>query len=56
MLGALFGLSPIGKPERDRLFARLLDDSLWRAFEKPPKPRVAKAPSAAKTTAARKRA
>jgi len=56
MLGALFGLSPIGKPERDRLFARLLDDSLWRALEKPAKPRVAKVPSAAKTTAARKRA
>src|ERR1700730_18381124 len=27
LLSALFGTSPIGKPERDRLFARLLDDS-----------------------------
>jgi AcrR family transcriptional regulator len=56
LLGALFGMSPIGKPERDRLFARLLDDSQWRALEKPAKPRVVKAAPAAKTTTARKRA
>jgi AcrR family transcriptional regulator len=55
LLGALFGMSPIGKPERDRLFARLLDDSRWRALEKSAKPRVAKTPAAAKTVTARKR-
>jgi AcrR family transcriptional regulator len=55
LLGALFGMSPIGKPERDRLFARLLDDSQWSALEKPAKPRVVKA-ALAKTTTARKRA
>jgi AcrR family transcriptional regulator len=43
LLGALFGMSPIGKPERDRLFARLLDDSQWSALEKPGKRRAAKA-------------
>ena len=53
LLGALFGMSPIGKPERDRLFARLLDDSQWSALEKPAKPRAVKAAPAAK---ARKRA
>jgi hypothetical protein len=46
-------MSPIGKPERDRLFARLLDDSQWSALEKPAKPRAVKAAPAAK---ARKRA
>jgi AcrR family transcriptional regulator len=56
MLGALFGMSPIGKPERDRLFARLLDDSQWGAREKSGKPRAAKAAPAAKTGAPRKRA
>lgn len=55
LLGALFGTSPIGKPERDRLFARLLDDSRWSALEKSAKPRV-KAPAAAKAVTARKRA
>jgi AcrR family transcriptional regulator len=53
LLGALFGTSPIGKPERDRLFARLLDDSLWSALEKSAKPRAVKAP--AKAVTARKR-
>jgi hypothetical protein len=53
LLGALFGMSPIGKPERDRLFARLLDDGLWRALEKSAKPRVK---AAAKAATARKRA
>jgi AcrR family transcriptional regulator len=55
MLGALFGMSPIGKPERDHLFARLLDDSRWSALEKPVKPRAVKAAAASKTKA-RKRA
>jgi AcrR family transcriptional regulator len=55
LLGALFGMSPIGKPERDRLFGRLLDDSQWSGLEKSAKPRVAKAPLAAKTVTARKR-
>jgi hypothetical protein len=56
MLGALFGMSPIGKPERDQLFARLLDDSQWSALEKPAKPRAAKAAPSLKTGTARKRA
>ena len=56
LLGALFGTSPIGKPERDRLFARLLDDGQWGALEKPGKPRAVKASPSAKTGAARKRA
>lgn len=56
LLGALFGMSPLGKPERDRLFARLLDDSQWRALEKSGKPHAAKAAPAAKTGAPRKRA
>jgi len=55
LLGALFGMSPIGKPERDRLFARLMDDSQWSAFGKSARPRAAKAAPAAKTGAARKR-
>ena len=54
MLGALFGMSPIGKPERDHLFARLLDDSSWRALEKPAKPRTVNKPRAAKAAAAAK--
>jgi hypothetical protein len=55
MLGALFGMSPIGKGERDDLFARLLDDSRWSALEKPAKTRAVKAAPVAKTKA-RKRA
>jgi hypothetical protein len=55
LLGALFGMSPIDKPERDRLFARLLDDNRWSALERPAKPRAIKAASAAKTGTARKR-
>jgi AcrR family transcriptional regulator len=55
MLSALFGMSPIGKPERDHLFARLLDDSRWSALEKPAKPRAVKAAPAARTGASRKR-
>jgi AcrR family transcriptional regulator len=56
LLGALFGMSPIGKPERDRLFARLLDDSRWNALENHAKARAAKAALAAKARTARKRA
>jgi AcrR family transcriptional regulator len=56
LLGALFGMFPIGKPERDRLFARLLDDSQWSALEKPAKLRAVKAVPAAKTNMGRKRA
>jgi len=55
LLGALFGMSPIDKPERDHLFARLLDDTKWSALEKPAKARAMKAASAAKTGTARKR-
>jgi AcrR family transcriptional regulator len=53
LLGALFGTSPIGRAERDRLFARLLEDSQWRALEKSAKTRAVKAP--AKAVTARKR-
>ena len=56
LLGALFGMSPISKPERDHLFARLLDDSQWGAREKPAKPRAVKATPAAKAGTSRKRA
>lgn len=56
LLGELFGMSPLPKAERERLFARLLDDSQWRALEKTTGSRSAKAgPSAPKGTA-RKRA
>lgn len=56
LLGELFGMSPLPKAERERLFARLLDDSRWRALEKTTGSRSAKAgPSAPKGTA-RKRA
>jgi AcrR family transcriptional regulator len=53
LLGELFGMSSLPKVERERLFARLLDDSQWRALEKPAKPRAA---AASKSTTARKRA
>jgi AcrR family transcriptional regulator len=56
LLGALFGMSPISKPERDHLFVRLLDDSQWGALEKPAKPRAVKATPAAKAGTSRKRA
>lgn len=56
LLGELFGMSPLPKAERERLFARLLDDSQWRVLEKTTGSRSAKAgPSAPKGTA-RKRA
>ena len=54
MLGALFGMSPIGKGERDHLFARLLDDSQWSALEKPATPRAVNKSRAVKATAAAK--
>jgi AcrR family transcriptional regulator len=53
LLGERFGMSSLPKVERERLFARLLDDSQWRALEKPAKPRAA---AASKSTTARKRA
>lgn len=53
LLSELFGMSPLPKAERERLFARLLDDSQWRALERPAKPRAGAAP---KSAAARKRA
>ena len=60
MLGALFGISTLPKAERDRLFARLLDDSQWRALEKPTAARSAKPgavkPGTAKAASPRKRA
>jgi len=55
LLGALFGMTPMGKAERDRLFARLLDDSQWSALEKSGKPRAVKAAPVAKAITARKR-
>jgi AcrR family transcriptional regulator len=62
LLSSLFGMSPLGNDEHQRLFARLLDDEQWRPLEKPAgkptKPRAAKssAASAAKTATPRKRA
>ena len=56
MLGALFGMSPLGKPEREGLFACLLDDSRWSALQKPARPRAVKAAPAAKASTSRKRA
>jgi len=56
LLSSLFGMSPLGKEEHQRLFERLLDDSQWSALEKPSKSRAAKAGApAAKTGATRKR-
>ncbi|UPK36369.1 TetR/AcrR family transcriptional regulator [Bradyrhizobium sp. 186] len=63
LLSSLLGMSPLGKDEHQRLFARLLDDDQWRPLEKPAKARIAKARTAkagatstAKAGAARKRA
>jgi AcrR family transcriptional regulator len=60
LLSGLFGMSPLGKDEHQRLFARLLDDDQWRPLEKPrtTKPRTVKsgAPPASKATTPRKRA
>jgi AcrR family transcriptional regulator len=62
LLSSLFGMSPLGNDEHQRLFARLLDDEQWRPLEKPAgkptKPRAAKssAASAAKAATPRKRA
>ena len=33
LLSSMFGLSPLADAERDRLFERLFDDSLWIAWE-----------------------
>jgi AcrR family transcriptional regulator len=35
LLDTLFGMSPLGIKERDRLFERLLDDRFWSAHERP---------------------
>jgi AcrR family transcriptional regulator len=63
LLSGLFGMSPLGKDEHQRLFARLLDDDQWRPLEKPAKPLTTKARTtksgaapAAKTATPRKRA
>ncbi|OAF14784.1 TetR family transcriptional regulator [Bradyrhizobium centrolobii] len=57
LLGALFGMSPLPKAERERLFERLLDDSQWSTLEKPTRSRSVKAAApAAKTARPRKRA
>ena len=42
LLTSLFGMSPLGNDEHQRLFARLLDDDQWRPLEKPAKVRIAK--------------
>ncbi|HEY0330304.1 MAG TPA: helix-turn-helix domain-containing protein [Rhodopseudomonas sp.] len=55
LLGELLGMSPIGKSELDRLFARLLDDTQWSALERPAKPRAVKRALRAKATTARER-
>ncbi|WP_234682037.1 TetR/AcrR family transcriptional regulator [Bradyrhizobium monzae] len=56
LLGELFGMSPLAKAERERLFVRLLDDSQWRALEKPGSRGAKVGPSAAKAASPRKRA
>ncbi|MBR0970007.1 MULTISPECIES: TetR/AcrR family transcriptional regulator [Bradyrhizobium] len=58
LLSSLFGMSPLGKDEHQRLFARLLDDDQWRPLEKAAKVRTAKsgAAPAAKAATPRKRA
>jgi AcrR family transcriptional regulator len=58
LLSSLFGMSPLGKDEHQRLFARLLDDAQWAALEQPAVKRTAKsaAPSTAKAANPRKRA
>lgn len=35
LLSSLFGMSPLGKDDHQRLFARLLDDSQWSGLERP---------------------
>ena len=60
LLSGLFGMSPLGKDEHQRLFARLLDDDQWLPLEKSrtTKPRTAKpgATPAARAATPRKRA
>jgi AcrR family transcriptional regulator len=57
LLNTLFGMSPLSDKERDRLFARLLDDRQWTALEPPGKGRATGPVGArtAKALAARKR-
>jgi hypothetical protein len=35
-------MSPLGKAEHDRLFARLLDDAQWNGLARPAKEKLAK--------------
>jgi AcrR family transcriptional regulator len=63
LLSSLFGMSPLGKDEHLRLFARLLDDAQWTGLEQPAKAELAKARSvksaatpSAKAATPRKRA
>lgn len=49
-LTSMFGLCPLSATERDRLFARLLDDGAWAALQTPAK--VTKAGSKPSRTAA----
>jgi len=37
VLASLFGMCPLSEKERERLFARLLDDEQWTTFAKPEK-------------------
>lgn len=43
-LTALFGMCPLSKQERERLFERLLDSRQWSALEKAGKKRAVRAP------------
>ena len=58
LLSSLFGMSPLGKDDHQRLFARLLDDSQWTGLERPAAARAAKSGTtpAAKAASRRKRA
>ncbi|MGT2503551.1 hypothetical protein ACVOMS_27600 [Bradyrhizobium guangxiense] len=51
-------MSPLGKDDHQRLFARLLDDSQWTGLERPAAARAAKSGTApaAKAASRRKRA
>ncbi|MBR0932484.1 TetR/AcrR family transcriptional regulator [Bradyrhizobium jicamae] len=48
LLTSLLGVSPLTDAERDRLFARLLDDKQWAALEQPAAARAAKSASPAR--------
>jgi AcrR family transcriptional regulator len=57
LLSALFGMSPLGTEEHQRLFARLLDDGQWSGLEQPATKRAAKSGApATKAASPRKRA